>query len=268
MHNYPVNVIEVEGGFECVSPVKINAPRKKYRLSLSNEKIKDGIYHYDAHNIDMNYCSTKAGSIAYASLYFSKLAFPESLDWIKWPEDNLSTKILEKSKNLISPNQFKLIVEHIIDSVPDEKYVEYIEDKLIYGGISSIIEFNTQLECMSIERYRSGLFTSKEIINKYNFDDVDKYAYHSDSLIEKFLIRTDGFNQCFKYKDEYYSSVVIKQRDWEKPYHIYIYGCDDSSYTKYVDTLEEAQKEVDILIRLSEVINRQHIHALKYEFTN
>jgi hypothetical protein len=39
-YTFNVGKIEVGDKFQCISPVKINAPRKKYRLSLSNEKIK------------------------------------------------------------------------------------------------------------------------------------------------------------------------------------------------------------------------------------
>lgn len=258
MFNYPVKIEKNK----LVSPKKLYIVNN-FRYQIKNEVLKNKKYFYDF--CIREYSFSKQKDKLWFLLHVSKDNFEPSLDWIDFPKDNLILKILDKSSNFFTQTQKDLIVDYITDR-PEEDYIDYVESIFLTSGIGGALSNITSLELMSVEAIRSGLFKNKKIINEYNFEDIEKWAYHVDSLFPKFLIRTNNFNQCFFYKNEYYSSVAVIKR--EEKYAIYIYGCDDSSYTKYVDSLEEAEIEVLILKTLSKCINGQHIDALKYEFTN
>jgi hypothetical protein len=267
MFNYPIKIKKVKGAYKCYSPKKLSS--KKYRygfIELGECEVKDGTYCYDI-VFEEGFSSKVEQSMMWAELTVSLEEFEKTLDWIKFPKNCLILPILNKVKKVdVSPTQMEIIVDFILNR-PEKSYIDYVELVLIHEGIQGIYSKVTQLENMHLDSvYFMDRFTNRPIINEYNFSDIDKYAYHCDSLIDKFLIKTDNFNQCFKYGDEHYSSVSVIKR--EEEYSVYVYGCDDSSYTKYFNTLEQAKFDCEILKRLSRVINRSHIKALKYEFTN
>lgn len=274
MFNYPVKVQKINRKYKAISKTKLKCLKMNRLHVLTNHTTKGGLHFYDI-DFDKNYAGTEEGSALWAALEWSKLNFDLSLGWVSFPKNNLIVPIFEKSKSQIEPAQIPMVLDYILKR-PEEEWIKYVEDSLIIRGVMGIISSITELENMWIgflDFHCEGLdpFARKPEINKYNFDDIDKYAYHCDSLIDKFLIKTDGFNQCFRHNKENYSSVSVKKNTYEPKkgaYKVYIYGCDDSSYTKHVDTLEAAETQCKLLTRLSTVINRGHIKALEYTFTN
>lgn len=269
MFNYPISILKVNKKYKCFSPKELSNKRFKYgfiELDNYNYEVNNNIHSYDI-KFEKDYSSTEEGSRLWAELTISLEEFKPTLDWIKFPKKSLILPILKKvKKEDVSPTQMEMIIEYILHR-PEESYIDYVELILIHNGINGIYDNLTQLEKMYLDSaYFMKNFTNRLVINEHNFSDIDKYAYHCDSLIDKFLIKTNGFNQCFRYEDENYSSIAVREDD--NKYSIYIYGSDDSSYTKYFDTFEEAKFDCEILKRLSRVINRSHIKALKYEFTN
>ena len=195
-------------------------------------------------------------------LLISTKNFPISINWFKPNYNSVMKESLKHIKNDLSPSEWKYLLNGIYSDFDQIPYYERIAH---WNGIEGLLNNIRSLECLKLSIKEIHLEKEK-IINHYNFTDIQKYAYHAESLIPKFLVRTSGFNQCFLYKKNYYSSVSLKQ--FENKYCIYIYGCDDSSYSKYVDSLQEAEREIKKLQVISPILSRYHIHYLKYEFTN
>ena len=223
MFNYPISILKVNKKYKCFSPKELSNKRFKYafiELDNYNYEVNNNIHSYDI-KFKEDFSSTEEQSRLWAELTISLEEFKPTLNWIKFPKKSLILPILNKvKKEDVTPTQMEMIIEYILHR-PEESYIDYVELILIHNGINGIYDNLTQLEKMCLDStYIMENFTNRPIINEHNFSDIDKYAYDRDSLIDKFLIKTNGFNQCFRYEDENYSSVSVVK--YEEGYGIYI----------------------------------------------
>lgn len=227
--------------------------------------------------------------LQWAELEIAKENYIIDISWIKsYCTDEVFQRIkthLTLAEKYYSKSELELVVNELL-SRPEEDMVKYFDSLLITGGINAIIEFHVSLSNGSVLQiaeeidhidsidkinFHLDYLKYKNKQNRYIFLDLDKDAYYHDSLTEKFLIKTNGFNQCYSYRDECYSSVAICESNYHsrtKPYLVYIYGCDDSSYTRHCNTLEKAIFLAEVLTYISPVIYKEHLLALGFEFTN
>ncbi len=135
------------------------------------------------------------------------------------------------------------------------------EDYIIYyEGISGLTFFDIKTSRITWMNYKiTGIVLSdgKIIPNEEN------YRYK-----ESFLVRTnaDCFIQPFKQNDEtYWAQVVLRKVTSNLPlYEIYIFGCDDASYTKHYLSLKDAVKDINFV--KDNGISR--IESMSFFFTN
>lgn len=225
---------------------------------------------------------------AWASAALSLENYTPDLSWA----DNFGyedyTKIVDaisRGQNFYSKTEIEMVVEFIV-SRPESSWLQYIDETIIVSGITGVIDCIIKIDqsvlCEHIKRILDD--TERRKMNIYKINDKDdvinrhtplinvanNYMYYCDSLIEKFLIKTNGFNQCFIHDGESYSSVVIKEISTgdTKQYKVYIYGADDSSYTRILKTFEAAKFLAESLTKLSKVIYRDHLKSLGFTFTN
>lgn len=227
----------------------------------------------------------------HASAALSIENYKPDLSWA----DNLGyedyTKIVDaisRGQNFYSKTEIEMVVEFIV-SHPESSWLKYIDETIIVSGITGVIDCIIKIDqsvlCEHIKRILDD--TERRRINIYKINDKDdvinrhtplinvannanNYMYYCDSLIEKFLIKTNGFNQCFIHDGESYSSVVVKQISIAdaQQYKVYIYGADDSSYTRILKTFEAAKFLAESLTKLSKVIYLDHLKSLGFTFTN
>lgn len=189
-------------------------------------------------------------------------------------------KYIERVSELVSETEITIIKEYILCR-PEVGWLKYIEDLILLSGVRGIIDsiistshshlcyiINDAMDSNPFKTSRVCKYSFLDVINRYNHE-IDG-AYCVDSLAEKFLIKTNGFNQCFTHLGESYSSVAVKrvQHVEKEMYAVYIYGCDDSSYTRIVDSISKANFLALALTKISPVIYKRHLEILKFEFTN
>lgn len=146
---------------------------------------------------------------------------------------------------------------------------EYVEKELVMGGLNWAIDSvycsaEVAFECS----YTVGRILDRKeqnIINCHNIPTDKYYTAQKDSIIDQFWIKTSSAGQPEKFGDEYYMRVY----HW--PDRIYIFGCDDCSYT-YEGNEEELQKLAYKLKTAAPVWNfspnlLEYIHARLY-FSN
>jgi hypothetical protein len=64
------------------------------------------------------------------------------------------------------------------------------------------------------------------------------------------------------------SCITPEQFEERLPYKIFMYGNDDTSYSKYFATEEERQKEIEYLLKMQPLCMTKDIFAREYVFTN
>lgn len=265
--NYPVS-IKNNIAFSS-KPLKING---KFFGSVTSNKLKSKIQKSGLYETKISYkpdfSFEKEQSKLWAELQLSFDNYEISLDWINGFD--LFKNMILSCKNLLTPTEYEILIEIVLKR-PEEDYVSYIQDSFLINGCCGILEKEVHIDLIKVpalEVSRNTYFKKiYPVINCY-YHKIDNACY-INSLVKKFLIKTSGFNQDFKYDNHYYSSVaLIKQKNKEFSYKIYIYGCDDSSYTKYCKTLKEAKEQIYIIKSLAKVIRRSHLEKLGYEFTN
>lgn len=223
---------------------------------LKCEKVDDVSYRV--------YHTATLSDIAIAHEICSKL-FKPRIEWF-CPDKNIFIgNFLLYSKDNFSPKVFNYILNECLF---DNSYfysldsISYLESILILGGLESLLSDRAYRDFQSSENTTFRNPDLLDIVNCYNFEDIDKYAYSVGSIIDKFLILTDGFNQDFLYGQEMYSSVSVSKE------RVYIYGSDDSSYTLDCPSEEKAIQQANLLKYISPVITKRHLSLLGYYFSN
>lgn len=219
---------------------------------LKCEKVDDVSYRV--------YHTVTLSDIAIAHEICLKL-FKPRIEWF-CPDKNIFIgNFLLYSKDNFSPKVFNYILNECFF---DNSYfynldsISYLESTLTLGGLTSLLSDRAYRDFQSSFRNPDLL----DIVNCYNFEDIAEYAYSVDSIIDKFLILTDGFNQDFLYGQEMYSSVSVSKE------RVYIYGSDDSSYTLDCPSEEKAIEQANLLKCISPVITKRHLSLLGYYFSN
>lgn len=219
--------------------------------------------------------------------------------WDFIQERNLDLPVLKNLLKLRSENKieltpteldfvFKEIFDYVYDvyRVPVEKtykataeWLKYIENTLVYDGLEKYIQ---TAYASAIQTYETGLHLDeilkdlaprRELIKEINYykdiglDDKEKsyYERNDTKVIESFWIKSSGNAgqpQCVG--DEAYMRVNVYSD------RVYIYGCDDCSYTLETKTEEEAVAFAKLLKCAAPVWNfgyNRTIHR-NLEFTN
>lgn len=178
---------------------------------------------------------------------------------------------------------FQELFDYIYDvyKVPDqetygevEKWLKGIEKRLVVGGLSCVIQEAFEF---ATNRYRQRLelsvlrkkFNPIKVINYHSdIGDVEHKAYYEPvrkDVTEKFWIKCSRWaGQPAHVGDEAYMRV------WNCPDKVYIFGCDDCSYSLFSDNSKERE---DFINKLKCAAPVWHFGYLRYmhpklEFTN
>lgn len=106
--------------------------------------------------------------------------------------------------------------------------------------------------------------------NEEGLMGVHKYTYSKPSTLDHFFVETtcDEIQPFHQPKvDEYYTGIKIsKMYSNLDIYEIYIYGCDDASYTKHFNNDQDLNDEIEKLKKfsISHIFNKDS----GYFFTN
>jgi hypothetical protein len=155
-----------------------------------------------------------------------------------------------------------------------EKWLDYINSKLFLDGINGIIKeeqesavtkYKTRLEInkllFTLDVYRYP----KEINYHLNVCDSPYYIREDTNIIESYWIKSSmDAGQPEVINNEAYMRVHVY------PDRVYIYGCDDCSYTLDSDNIEELKEFSKLLKCAAPVWNFNYIKSIhpKLEFTN
>lgn len=278
----------------------------RYKLTGESYIRSDLDYVLYAHKLStLNMHQPEENASRWAEVSLSLQYYKPDIQWIKEIAEEHFDGIeffIKRIGEHYSKSEVDAIIAEIIHR-PEKGWYQYMLDCMITGGIGAVIQFmvniqnhsldtNAVLMCLN-DKTASNIFRDTIDLgygqNKYVFNngEISDWWKHQDSLIDKFLIRTSGFNQCFAYDGEHYSSVAVRKRkipikdqyeqDFGLPrtvnttdeYYVYIYGCDDSSYTRYgLDSLEKAEMLCRHLTRIEPVVYLPHLTKLGFEFTN
>lgn len=267
---YPVTI---KDGFAYADKKLISKETMFFKLGAP-KKIAKNCYEHPFELLEP-YSSTKEQDILWAELAISKENYEIDLAWIlKICDRDTYTRIfiaLQRAAEYFSPTEINLMVREIVHR-PEKSWISYIEQIILIDGLNGLIDLRIRTrDSIAIDSFNRNKTCPSwhEQINYHNFSDIDKYAYSAKSEIDPFLIKTNGFNQCFKYNNEWYSSVAVyKPNRYESRHRVYIYGCDDSSYSYYCNNFDEAKQVARFISTISEVIYLKHLKALNFEFTN
>lgn len=106
--------------------------------------------------------------------------------------------------------------------------------------------------------------------NKDGLMEIRKYNYSRPSVLDHFFVETtcdeiQPFTQP-KVKKEYAGICVRKLTSNLEIYEVYIYGCDDASYTKHFNSKETLNHEIDVIKKYG--ISHIFYKDSEYFFTN
>ncbi len=196
-------------------------------------------------------------------------------------------KLRRENKLDLTPTEslfyFQELFQYIYDvfRIPDEetykdveKWLFYIETCLVNGGLKHIIE---EVFSFSTKRYMSfkqafkgmGMRKNQPIINCYEDIEVKNKDYYepssSETLLHKFWIkssRREGQPELIG--EEAYMRVFVY------PERVYIFGCDDCSYTLMTN---ESKERDEFVVYLKSAAPVWHFGYLSYihpelKFTN
>lgn len=183
--------------------------------------------------------------------------------------------------------------EAILDrltSRPEKGWLKYLEHQFLFDGINKVLEDISQSEVSSVnqsfamskaisDNERVNAFYQKraDIVNKdiKNFyplglmTDIKSYEYAQfcvKDAITSFFVKTDGFNQDFKFKKEKFSLVTLRQFD--NKFYVRVAGADDFSFTRIFDKIEDANDVIWKIQRVSRLLTERHLKCLEFEFSN
>ena len=207
-----------------------------------------------------------------------------------FPVLNNLLKLRKEKKIDITPTEDKFyfdgLFHYIYDvfRVPTKKTYErvqdwlgYIERNLVYGGFSHVegTAYNSVRQSFKVKIDMNDFYKEKNLgkfrdikeINCFHDIGVNKEFYNSPSpkLIESFWIKCDKHViQPIIVGDEAYARVHVY------PERVYIFGCDDSSYSLLNTTEKEAKDFAFYLKCAAPVWNFKFIKVIhpKLEFTN
>lgn len=230
------------------------------------------------------------------ALAISAQNFDPSIDWINSnclkPKQSKARRgistIFSDAKELYSDSEIDCVLNFVIQWATSWDSIEWIYNTILTSGFSGLIAYKTNIE---IEKFKSRKRIRKlraqfsklqssnvtlDTINSHAIETIKNnnlYNYaksiSSDEYHKPFLIKTSGFNQCFVVDSTYYSVVTVtKSNETTSNYRVYVFGCDDSSYSSYFMNLDEAIETAEWLSRISTVVNFGHMKAMGFEFTN
>ena len=161
--------------------------------------------------------------------------------------------------------------------------VDYLEEKLVMGGIDGMKHdyymevINRYDSKLSMNNFfnkfcsKKGVDSTRRTLEEINYfldvkvEHPDYYNRTREKIIESFWIKNDrNSNQPVKVGNEAYSRVHVY------PDRVYIFGCDDSSYTLETKTEQEAKDFAHLLKCAAPVWNftyAKYIHK-DLKFTN
>jgi len=142
--------------------------------------------------------------------------------------------------------------------VKTAEWLSGIERSLVYGGVSHMVRHAYEF---AMNRYQSKLDVEKFMADFYKEHKVERQNqedlinYHTDigeanefyhrpqaNVLESFWIKTDSCSgQPLRKGDDYYMRVHVY------PERVYIFGCDDTSYTLETKNQKEAQDFAKLL---------------------
>ena len=203
-------------------------------------------------------------------------------------------KLRKGTKLGLTPTEDKMLFEDLFDYIYDvfrvpveETYksmkdwlVNYIEGKLVMNGVNGLKQ-DYYTNSGKLEHYKMAMDTAKcfkeeglvyrnapKEINYFTDVKVEHPDYYNrtrETIIESFWIKTDrNSNQPVIVGKEAYSRVHVY------PDRVYIFGCDDSSYTLETKTEQEAKDFAHLLKCAAPVWNftyAKYIHK-DLKFTN
>ncbi len=189
----------------------------------------------------------------------------------------------------VTPTELKFYFDSMFDYIYDvyrvpveetyvqmERWLEYIEKELVYNGFRWAIAHafdnlrSRYMTAVRLNKFFDETPTPRNpcpVINYYKkieCSDEDYYKCKTPGLIEEFWIKSDQWSgQPVTVGDESYMRV------WVRPTNVYIFGCDDMSYT-LTGTREEMEEFSDYLKKASPVWNFSYTRLIhpKLEFTN
>jgi len=164
-----------------------------------------------------------------------------------------------------------------------KNWLDYLEGRLVMGGIDGM-KHDYYMEI--VNRYNSKLFvndllnnfcskkgvnSTRRTLEETNYytdlkvEHPDYYNRTSETIIESFWIKNDrNSNQPVRVGKEAYSRVHVY------PNRVYIFGCDDSSYTLETKTEQEAKDFAHLLKCAAPVWNFYYATSIHKDlkFTN
>jgi hypothetical protein len=189
---------------------------------------------------------------------------------------------LRKNNELeLTPTETQFYFDNLFDYIYDvyripveytyvktKNWLEYIESELVNSGMNGvkIDSYNELYYRWEMEsRYDESLQVHpKELINYHTDIGETNPYYNCSNAIESFWIKTGSNGQPVGVDDEYYMRVCVKDNS------VYIFWCDDCSWTLYTKDVEESKRFALYLKTYAPVWNfsyPQLIHP-KLEFTN
>jgi len=197
-------------------------------------------------------------------------------------------KLRREDKLNLTPTEsefyFQELFGYIYDvyKVPDEKtykdvekWLEHIESQIVTGGLSAVIaeafEFatNRYRTQMDFSKIMKRVHPSTKVINYYEDIGEVKYKNYYEpnrSVLDKFWIKCSRWaGQPVTVGDESYMRV------WVFEDQVYIFGCDDCSYTLYCKN--DVKKREDFVRKLKCMVpvwNFNYLNSIheELEFTN
>lgn len=159
----------------------------------------------------------------------------------------------------------------IDDVFPVEDQSDYMKSELSHKSeqceliLSTIFQVDDKSDCLQ-SWDRSSDNTLWAVARVMYYPDADSIAnirqQRFDELLEDVVDNGKTLRNTITlfYEDEEPSK--------EFPYRIYLSGCDDSSYTKYVSDKYEAYALMEVLLEKSPVDTYDYVNTFGFKFTN
>lgn len=147
---------------------------------------------------------------------------------------------------------------------------------LCYEFLCQAFEFLCYGMNYNIENDLSNYYKSQIIQNKvFKHNIINCFPYIEASwhkpkeTIEHFAFRVSSFSdvlQSWKFEKSLLANCEVAKKD--EKYIIYLYGCDDASYTKIVDSEEEALDIIKMIKTEYKIDTARLVKELNFIFTN
>jgi len=158
----------------------------------------------------------------------------------------------------------------IDDVFPEEDQSEYMKSELSHERedyeliLSTVFQVNEDSDCLQ-SWSRSSDNTLWAVARVMYYPGADTVSNIRQQRFDELL---KDVNDGKELRDTITLFYEDEEPSKESPYRIYLSGCDDSSYTKYVSEKHEAYALIDILLEKSPVDSYDFVKTFGFRFTN